>query len=82
MLNEFSHQIDNNENFLEKKNRFQHPGGNEVILDYGGRDASIAFRGHSQYALKSLKTYEIGELPEKERIYRKPGLLKCDELPE
>lgn len=61
---------------------FQHPGGFEVIIDYAGRDASTAFRGHSQYAFKSLKTYEIGELPEKERIYRKPGLLKCDELPE
>lgn len=53
-----------------------------MILEYAGRDASTAFRGHSRYALMSLKLYEIGELPEKERIYRRPGLLKCDELPE
>lgn len=67
---------------FSKNKSLQHPGGNDVILDYGGRDASIAFRGHSQYALKSLKSYEIGELPEKERIYRRPDLLRCDELPE
>lgn len=53
-----------------------------MILEYAGRDASVAFRGHSRYAIASLKTYEIGELPEKEHIYRCSGLLKCDELPE
>lgn len=52
------------------------------MQEYAGRDASVAFRGHSQYALQSLKLYEIGELPEKERIYRRPGLLRCDDLPE
>lgn len=61
---------------------FQHPGGADIILEHAGRDASVAFRGHSRFALMSLKLYEIGELPEKERIYRRPGLLKCDELPE
>lgn len=53
-----------------------------MILEHAGRDASTAFDGHSQYALRSLKRYEIGELPEKERIYRMPGLLRCDNLPE
>lgn len=53
-----------------------------MILEYAGRDGSIAFRGHSRLAIDSLKLYEIGELPEKERIYRRPGLLKSDGLPE
>ena len=52
------------------------------MLDYAGRDASMAFRGHSQFALKSLKQFEIGELPEKEKIFRRAGRLRCDELPE
>lgn len=54
-----------------------------MILEYAGRDASVAFRGHSRLAIASLKLYEIGELPEKERIYRRgAGLMKSDELPE
>ena len=61
---------------------FQHPAGHDVILEYGGRDATTAFRGHSQFAMSLLKQYEIGELPEKERIYRVAGRLRCDELPE
>lgn len=60
----------------------QHPGGVEMILEYAGRDGSIAFRGHSRLAIDSLKMYEIGELPEKERIYRRPGIIKSTEMPE
>jgi len=60
----------------------QHPGGMDIILEHGGRDASIAFRGHSKFAIRSLKLYEIGELPEKERLYRRQGLFKYGELPE
>lgn len=60
----------------------QHPGGAEMILEYAGRDGSIAFRGHSRLAIDSLKLYEIGELPEKERIYRRPGIIKSTEMPE
>ncbi|KAJ6634887.1 Cytochrome b5 [Pseudolycoriella hygida] len=60
----------------------QHPGGIEMILEYAGRDGSVAFRGHSKLAIESLKLYEIGELPEKERIYRRGGLFKSDDLPE
>lgn len=59
----------------------QHPGGMDVILEYAGRDASMAFRGHPKFALLLLKHYEIGELPEKERIYRREGMLR-DEIPE
>lgn len=53
-----------------------------MILDYAGRDATIAFRGHSAYALMSLKSFEIGELPANERLYRAPNLIRCDDLPE
>ncbi len=53
-----------------------------MILEYAGRDGSVAFRGHSRLAIESLKLYEIGELPEKERIYRRPGMLRSSELPE
>lgn len=53
----------------------------EVIMDYAGRDASLAFRGHPKIAFLALKDFEIGELPEKQRIYRRKGLLQ-DEIPE
>lgn len=62
--------------------QFQHPGGSDIILEYAGRDASQAFRGHSKLALMSLKQYEIGALPLKECIYRCEGLLRYDDLPE
>lgn len=53
------------------------------MLEYAGRDASLAFRGvgHSQFALLSLKKYEIGELPPGERIFRCAGKLLCSDLP-
>lgn len=60
----------------------QHPGGKDVILEYAGWDATIAFSGHSTYALMALKSYEIGELPEKERLYRCPNRIKCGQLPD
>lgn len=53
-----------------------------MIVEYAGRDGSIAFLGHSRLAIASLKLYEIGELPEKERIYRRPGIIKSNEIPE
>ncbi|CAG8570335.1 569_t:CDS:2 [Funneliformis mosseae] len=42
----------------------EHPGGEEVLLDEGGSDATEAFEdvGHSDEAHDLLKTYEIGEL--------------------
>ena len=50
-----------------------HPGGEDIILDYAGRDGTIAFRGagHSALAIKQLNEYVIGELPDNERIFRK-----------
>lgn len=45
----------------------EHPGGEEVILDYAGMDASDPFDeiGHSKHAMKLLKPLEIGELDKK-----------------
>merc|ERR1712107_690089 len=48
----------------------QHPGGEDVILEYLGYDATPAFRGvnHSRSALRVLDKYCIGILPAKERL--------------
>ena len=45
-----------------------HPGGEEVLLDRVGQDATEDFEdvGHSQDARKQLATFEVGELPPSE----------------
>lgn len=55
-----------------------HPGGSDVILEYAGRDATLAFigTGHSKAARSSMERYLIGELPPEERIFRVPNGLK------
>ncbi|XP_076393238.1 cytochrome b5 isoform X2 [Megachile rotundata] len=55
-----------------------HPGGSDVILEYAGRDATLAFigTGHSSVAKQSLERYLIGELPPEERIFRVPNGVK------
>ena len=47
-----------------------HPGGTEVILEYCGYDATLAFRGvgHTQAAARILEKCCIGILPENERL--------------
>ncbi|EEZ99897.1 uncharacterized protein LOC656171 [Tribolium castaneum] len=62
----------------------EHPGGGDILLEYAGRDASVAFRGsgHSKQALRALSRFEIGELPTHERIFRKPGGFKISDIPE
>ncbi|KAA0199141.1 hypothetical protein HAZT_HAZT000067 [Hyalella azteca] len=42
----------------------EHPGGVDVILEYGGRDATAAFlqKGHSADAEEILSSYLIGSL--------------------
>lgn len=45
-----------------------HPGGEEVLLDRAGKDATEDYEdvGHSNEARKSLKPLEVGELPPSE----------------
>ncbi|KAH8364814.1 hypothetical protein KR084_012088 [Drosophila pseudotakahashii] len=42
----------------------EHPGGSEALLEYGGKDATKAFKkaGHSSDAERDLKNYKIGEI--------------------
>jgi len=48
----------------------RHPGGEDVIQEYLGYDATLAFRGvnHSKSALRVLDKYCIGILPSYERL--------------
>lgn len=47
----------------------EHPGGEEVLLEQSGRDATEAFEdvGHSQDARELMKDYKIGVLHEADR---------------
>lgn len=62
----------------------EHEGGDEVLLDQAGRDATTAFRGagHGPAIYKRLEKYLIGELPVNERLFRKPGGIKLSGMPE
>ncbi|XP_022914363.2 cytochrome b5-like [Onthophagus taurus] len=55
-------------NFLK-----QHPGGEDLLMEHAGRDATFAFQGavHSDLAEQMLKEYLIGELPLDQRLYQK-----------
>lgn len=48
---------------------FQHPGGEEVLLEQGGKDATEQFEdvGHSTDARTMMKDYLIGELNEEDK---------------
>ena len=48
-----------------------HPGGEEILLEYAGRDATLAFRGigHDASMLSALQSKFVGVLPESERIW-------------
>lgn len=54
----------------------QHPGGEEVLLEQAGKEATEAFEdvGHSTDARELMKKYKIGELVESEKkvIEEKP----------
>ncbi|XP_012289078.1 uncharacterized heme-binding protein C330.03c [Orussus abietinus] len=60
----------------------RHPGGEDTLLEYAGRDATLAFvgAGHSKCAVEVLKRYLIGELPRVERIFRVPDGVKLHGL--
>lgn len=47
----------------------EHPGGEEVLLEQGGKDGTDQFEdvGHSTDARDLLTQYEIGQFPENER---------------
>jgi len=53
----------------------EHPGGEDVIIDHAGRDATIAFHGtgHSSDAIEIMRDYLIGELPVQQCICRSPN---------
>jgi len=48
----------------------RHPGGREVMEEYLGWDATLAFRGvgHSRGAIKLMERFLIGILPPEERL--------------
>ena len=61
--------------FKEKSSKsipFQHPGGQEVMQEYVGFDASVAFRGvgHSPDAMEMLSDLIVGILPMSERMFK------------
>ena len=52
-------------NFLE-----EHPGGEEILLEYGGKDATKVFEdivGHSVDAREMMSEYLIGELRQEDK---------------
>ncbi|KAG2216648.1 hypothetical protein INT45_010788 [Circinella minor] len=63
----------------------EHPGGEEVLFDESGKDATEAFEdiGHSDEAREILEKFFVGELDEKSRVTNKEySTLRAGELPE
>lgn len=48
----------------------EHPGGEEVLLELAGRDATESFEdvGHSSDARQMMEPYKIGEIIDEEKI--------------
>jgi len=51
----------------------EHPGGEEVLLEQGGKDATEPFEdvGHSTDARTMMKDYQIGELNDEDKTHTK-----------
>jgi cytochrome b involved in lipid metabolism len=54
--------------------KHQHPGGDEILLEHAGADATESFNnvGHSKEARETTKTYIIGQLHPDDRVAAKP----------
>ena len=57
----------------------KHPGGEDVMMEYLGYDATMAFRGvgHSQQAWAVLQKYLVGILPRTERLGYYSDMVIC-----
>lgn len=51
----------------------EHPGGEEALLEFAGKDGTEAFDevGHSVEAKELMKKFKIGEIVESERVCKK-----------
>ncbi|XP_011163024.1 cytochrome b5-like [Solenopsis invicta] len=52
----------------------EHPGGEEILVDHKGIDASEDFDdvGHSKDAMELMKKYQVGVLAESEKTNKSP----------
>lgn len=52
----------------------EHPGGEDALLEYAGKDGTLAFEdvGHSEDAREVLRKFKIGSLPVGEKVIDVP----------
>lgn len=62
--------------------RLEHPGGEEALLEFAGKDGTLAFEavGHSNTALELLPDYQIGIVAEDDlKLLEETRALQRDE---